>query len=111
MGQSLVKNLVHLVFSTKHRTPWIPPDIRARLYAYQAGIFRECESPPTAEKNRGRGEKGEFQMDENERRNEQSRVSLAKRIRRVFRKPIQRRRSAQIHRESGKTSSQNDVSG
>ena len=45
MPQSLVKNLIHLVYSTKQRKPWIPEDVRERLYAYQAGIFREWESP------------------------------------------------------------------
>lgn len=45
MGQSLVKNLVHLVYSTKHRKPWIPNDARERLYAYQAGIFKQWDSP------------------------------------------------------------------
>jgi REP element-mobilizing transposase RayT len=45
MSQSLVKNLVHLVYSTKNRWPWIPKEVRAPLYAYQAGIFRQWESP------------------------------------------------------------------
>ncbi|MCL4201438.1 MAG: transposase [Pirellulaceae bacterium] len=45
MSQSLVKNLVHLVYSTKHRQVWIPQDVRERLWAYQAGIFKEWESP------------------------------------------------------------------
>ena len=45
MPQSLVKNLVHLVFSTKHRLPWLPDDVRNALFAYQAGIFKEWESP------------------------------------------------------------------
>ena len=45
MPQSLVKNLVHLVFSTKHRKPWLRDAIRESLFAYQAGIFKECESP------------------------------------------------------------------
>lgn len=45
MSQSLVKNLVHLVYSTKHRNLWIPPDVQKRLYAYQAGIFLEWDSP------------------------------------------------------------------
>ena len=44
MSQSLVKNLVHLVYSTKHRRPWIPSDVNAALYAYQAGIFEQWES-------------------------------------------------------------------
>jgi REP element-mobilizing transposase RayT len=45
MGQSLVKNLLHLVYSTKQRNPWLPADVRPNLFAYQAGIFRECDSP------------------------------------------------------------------
>jgi putative transposase len=45
MSQSLVKNLIHLVYSTKHRSPWIPAEARPRLFAYQAGIFQEWESP------------------------------------------------------------------
>lgn len=45
MSQSLVKNLLHLVYSTKHRSPWIPANVRPRLFAYQAGIFQEWESP------------------------------------------------------------------
>jgi putative transposase len=48
MPQSLVKNLLHLVFSTKHRKLWIPPTVRERLYAYQAGIFKEWDSPALA---------------------------------------------------------------
>ena len=45
MGQSLVKNLVHLVYSTKHRKPWMPEDVGPRLFAYQARIFKQWESP------------------------------------------------------------------
>jgi REP element-mobilizing transposase RayT len=45
MAQSLVKNLLHLVYSTKHRQPWIPADVRPRLFAYQAGISKEWDSP------------------------------------------------------------------
>lgn len=45
MSQSLVKNLVHLVYSTKQREPWIPKEHRDALFAYQAGIFKEWESP------------------------------------------------------------------
>ena len=48
MSQSLVKNLIHLVYSTKHRRPWIPEDIQDRLHAYQAGIFQQWESPALA---------------------------------------------------------------
>lgn len=45
MSQSLVKNLIHLVYSTKHRTPCIPKNVQERLWAYQAGIFENLESP------------------------------------------------------------------
>jgi putative transposase len=45
MGQSLVKNLIHLVFSTKGRHPWIAKEMKERLYAYQSGILRNWESP------------------------------------------------------------------
>jgi len=40
MSQSLVKNLIHLVYSTKNREPLIPAEFRDGLYAYQAGIFQ-----------------------------------------------------------------------
>ena len=45
MSQSLVKNLLHLVYSTKHREPLIPKAHRDALFAYQAGIFAQWESP------------------------------------------------------------------
>lgn len=45
MSQSLVKNLVHLVYSTKHRQPWLPDDVQAPLFAYLAGIFKQWDSP------------------------------------------------------------------
>ena len=48
MSQSLVKNLVHLVYSTKNRQPWISREFRDGLFAYQAGIFKEWESPAVA---------------------------------------------------------------
>jgi putative transposase len=38
MGQSLVKNYLHIVFSTKHRQPLIHPPVDAELYAYLGGI-------------------------------------------------------------------------
>jgi putative transposase len=45
MPQSLAKNLLHLVYSTKHRERTISGGLRDKLYAYQAGIYREWESP------------------------------------------------------------------
>ena len=38
MGQSLVKNYLHIVFSTKHRESLIHPPVEAELYAYLGGI-------------------------------------------------------------------------
>jgi REP element-mobilizing transposase RayT len=32
--------LLHIVFSTKHRKPWITPDIAEHLYPYIGGIVR-----------------------------------------------------------------------
>jgi hypothetical protein len=37
MPQSLVKNTIHLVFSTKDRKPWFKETVRPELYAYLAG--------------------------------------------------------------------------
>ncbi len=48
MPQSLVKNLIHLVYSTKHHRPWIAKDHRDGLFAYQAGIFKQWDSPALA---------------------------------------------------------------
>src|SRR5258705_2868436 len=45
MSQSLAKNLVHLVYSTKHRDRLIPKEHQDALFAYQAGIFKQWESP------------------------------------------------------------------
>ena len=39
---------MHLVYSTKHREQWIPKEHRNALFAYQAGIFKEWESPALA---------------------------------------------------------------
>ena len=40
MAQSLSKILIHLVFSTKHRTPLLPPTPYTSLHAYAQGIFK-----------------------------------------------------------------------
>ncbi len=45
MSQSLTKNLIHLVYGTKHRRRWISKDHRMSLFAYQAGILEEWDSP------------------------------------------------------------------
>lgn len=48
MSQSLSSILVHLVFSTKNREPFITPIIEAELHPYMATIFRELKSPSLA---------------------------------------------------------------
>jgi putative transposase len=48
MSQSLVKILIHLVYSTKHRQPWSTKTHREALFAYQAGIYKEWDSPALA---------------------------------------------------------------
>jgi len=45
MSQSLVNNLIHLIYSTKQREPVIPQEFSQGLDAYQAGIFKQWESP------------------------------------------------------------------
>ena len=43
MGQSLVKNYIHIVFSTKYRQPLIDSSIETELHAYLGGICNEME--------------------------------------------------------------------
>ena len=45
MPQSLSSILIHLVFSTKNREPFITPAIETELHPYMAKIFRELKSP------------------------------------------------------------------
>jgi putative transposase len=45
MSQSLAKNLIHLIFSTKNRAPYLDAPLRPELNSYMAGILREWESP------------------------------------------------------------------
>ena len=46
MGQSLVKNYIHIVFSTKYRQPIITPAIEKDLYNYLGGICNALECFP-----------------------------------------------------------------
>jgi REP element-mobilizing transposase RayT len=41
MPQSLSKLIVHIIFSTKNREPWLDSNIRARIHAYLATICRD----------------------------------------------------------------------
>ena len=45
MPQSLSKNLVHLIYSTKNRLPYFDQEVQSRVFAFQWGIFKEWESP------------------------------------------------------------------
>jgi putative transposase len=46
MPQSLAKVVVHLVYSTKDRTPWLRnPALREQLFAYKATILQKVDSP------------------------------------------------------------------
>ncbi len=46
MPQSLVQIYVHLVFSTKHRQPFLrDPTLRERVHAYLVGICKNQKSP------------------------------------------------------------------
>ena len=46
MGQSLVKNYIHIVFSTKYREPLIYPPLESELHSYIAGICNNLECHP-----------------------------------------------------------------
>lgn len=46
MPQSLAKVIVHIVYSTKNRTPWLKDaKLRSELYAYNATILKNVDSP------------------------------------------------------------------
>ncbi len=44
MPQSLVNNLLHIIWSTKDRQPLIESKIEKRVHSYMAGIFKEYGS-------------------------------------------------------------------
>jgi putative transposase len=46
MGQSLVKNYIHIIFSTKLRQPLIHSPVEEELHAYLGGICKNLDSPP-----------------------------------------------------------------
>lgn len=45
MGQSLVQNYIHIVFSTKHRQALIHPPYEEELHAYIGATCKELECP------------------------------------------------------------------
>jgi len=48
MSQSLVKNYIHIIFSTKHRQSVILPAFEEELYTYIGGICKNLECFPVA---------------------------------------------------------------
>jgi putative transposase len=47
MPQSLSNVVIHIVYSTKHRKPWLrEPDLRNELYAYNATILKDNVDSP-----------------------------------------------------------------
>lgn len=46
MPQSLVKNYIHIVFSTKHRQPFIVEPFEKELHAYIGSVCNLMECPP-----------------------------------------------------------------
>jgi len=46
MGQSLVKNYVHIVFSTKYRTPWIQEEYEDILFCYLGALCNDHSCQP-----------------------------------------------------------------
>ena len=45
MPQSLANILIHLIFSTNERYPFLTPDIRPELHAYAATVLKGLDSP------------------------------------------------------------------
>jgi putative transposase len=48
MPQSLANILIHVIFSTKNRAPFVDPEIENELFPYLASICRACDSPAQA---------------------------------------------------------------
>lgn len=46
MGQSLVKQYIHIIYSTKHQQPLIIDSVEEELYKYIGGICKKMECYP-----------------------------------------------------------------
>jgi REP element-mobilizing transposase RayT len=44
MPQSLSKVIIHIIFSTKDRAPWLDRDVRPRMHAYVATVRRDLNA-------------------------------------------------------------------
>jgi putative transposase len=45
MPQSIASILIHLIYSTKNREPFLTSEVETELYRYQATVFRELGCP------------------------------------------------------------------
>ncbi len=48
MAQTFADIILHIVFSTKERQPWILPEIEQELFQYICGVARNLKSPVIA---------------------------------------------------------------
>ncbi len=48
MGSSWTQNYYHVVYGTKHRTPWITPQVEQRIHAFVGGIAKDLNCAPIA---------------------------------------------------------------
>jgi REP element-mobilizing transposase RayT len=46
MAHTFTNLLVHFIFSTKDRRPYLDAEIRPRVFAYMGGVFREMGATP-----------------------------------------------------------------
>lgn len=46
MPQSLVKNYIHIVFSTKYRYPFLTESVQPEMFSYLGGVCKELECQP-----------------------------------------------------------------
>jgi hypothetical protein len=118
MPQSLSSVLIHLVFSTKNREPLIAPAIEPQLHPYMASVSRlEVTRTDYRRHNRpssyplftrtcdfncrlgARSEDGNLKMDQEEGIRVRK-LSLAKRLRRIFNRSIASYFAKEIHSQS-----------
>ena len=53
MPQSLSKVILHIIFSTKDREPWLDSDVRPRMHAYLATVCRDLGAEELMEALKG----------------------------------------------------------
>jgi len=130
MPQSLSRILVHLIFSTKNRIPFLTPEIRAELHPYLAVVLTEGGCPSLQvggvedhihalfglPRTLTVAEVVEMVKTTSSKwiktkGADLERLLLANRVRGLLGQPIARRRGDSIHPGSGKTSPKEDVSG